>query len=132
MTRSAAQARTICKSAIQGNDSTARRAIRCMTSGFWPVSKPTSSSLLPRMMVPSGVWRMLPSGIGQARVVRSVDQDLAALRPHRRAEPETGASLALPSPAASTTIGAPIVSSPKEMRKSRGATVASVTVRFGR
>ena len=31
---------------------------------------------------------MLPSGSGQARVVRSVDQDLAALRPHRRAEPE--------------------------------------------
>ena len=72
MTLSAAQARTICNSASQGNDSTARRAMCCMTSGFWPVSKPTSSSLLPNRMLPSGVWRMLPSGIGHALVVRSV------------------------------------------------------------
>ena len=53
---------------------------------------------------------MLPSGSGQARLVRSVTRIWPRCGRTGALSPKSGASSALPRPAASTIFGAPIVS----------------------
>ena len=75
---------------------------------------------------------MLPSGSGQARLVRSVTRIWPRCGRTGALSPNSGASAALPRPAASTIFGAPIVSPPASIRKSPGAASARVIVQFGR
>jgi len=82
------------------------------------------------MMLPSTVWRIVVIGIGSTRCARSVTRICPFCGRTGAFRPKSGAKPALPSPAARTTLGAPISPSAILIRKSPGAALASLTAVF--